>query len=45
MEKIKKTPDSSDAEEWIDPDVFKYDGKLWGITASFKVVEVEELRE
>ncbi len=37
-----KTPDTSDAEKWIDTDTFLYKGKFYTITPQFQVVEVKE---
>ena len=31
-------PAPSDAEKWIDPDVFKWKGKLWRVLPDMRIV-------
>lgn len=46
MPKIKnQLPSASDAEKWVNPDMFVYKGKLYAITPDFKVVEVKNTKD
>lgn len=35
----KKIPDTSEAESWVDPDVFRWNGQLWRILINGQVVK------
>jgi len=34
---LVKQPTTADAEKWLDPDVFVYDGEAWVVDSDFKV--------
>lgn len=41
-EKEIKLPDTSDAEEWITPDTFKFQGKIYKVLLNGEIVAVKE---
>ena len=39
---VEIIPDTAMAEQWIDPDTFKFEGKLYRVMPTGKVVELRE---